>query len=538
MLRKTPAWLNSSIFYEVYPQSYLDTNGDGIGDIEGIIRKLDYIQSLGCNAIWMNPCFKSPFRDAGYDVEDFYEVAPRYGTNSDLVRLFDEAHKREMKVCLDLVAGHTSDRHPWFQASSSAGKNQYSHWYVWTDSVWTGANGMINGYSERDGNYLANFFYHQPALNYGYANPDPEQPWQLPVSHPDVQTVRAELFKIMRFWLDLGADGFRVDMAGSLVKNDSGLKETMKLWHDVRAMFDREYPEAVLMSEWSDPQKAILGGFHVDFMLAFGNPPAYLSLLRKEKERDLNPVTKGGHSFFDREGKGDIRDFLDVYLDHYTATRDYGYITVPTGNHDCTRLAMGRTPREIETVFALILTMPGIPFIYNGDEIGMRQIAGLVSKEGGYSRTGGRTPMQWDRNANAGFSDADPSQIYLPIDPDPDRPNVAEQESNPMSLLHAVRLLCQWRKGQPALCAEGDFEPLFSEPGKYPFVYRRSSGSQSFIVAINPSARPAKASFRLDDSVRGLKQVLGHCIEWNLEGGMCQLDMNEISYAIFDCCPQ
>ncbi len=292
MKRPTPSWLSNAIFYEIYPQTFRDTNGDGIGDLSGIIEKLDYIASLGCNAIWLNPCFVSPFGDAGYDVADFYKVAPRYGTNQDMVRLFQETKKRGIKVCLDLVAGHTSAEHPWFKESCRHVRNKYSNWYIWTDSVWDkGGEGvsMVHGHAERDGNFLANFYYFQPALNYGYAQPDPTKPWQLPVSHPAVQEVRQELKNIIRYWLDLGADGFRVDMAGSLVKNDPDLKETMKLWHEVREMFDSEYPDAVLMSEWSDPQKSILGGFHVDFMLAFGNPPAYNALLRLERGRDLNP---------------------------------------------------------------------------------------------------------------------------------------------------------------------------------------------------------------------------------------------------------
>lgn len=540
MKRPTPQWLNASIFYELYPQSFLDTNGDGIGDIEGIIQKLDYIKSIGCNAIWLNPCFESPFRDAGYDVSDFYQVAARYGTNSDLVRLFEEAHRRKMKICLDLVAGHTSDEHPWFQHSSRAEPNPYSNWYVWTRSVWEQGPGMINGHAQRDGNFLANFFYFQPALNYGYANPDPAKPWQLPVSHPDVQAVRAELFKIMRFWLDLGADGFRVDMAHSLVKSDPDLKETMALWQEVRAMFDRDYPHAVLMSEWSDPEKAILGGFHVDFMLAFGNPPAYTALLRKEKGRDLNPHTQGGHSYFDKEGKGNIREFLETYLSHYFLTRDYGYITIPSGNHDCPRLGMGRTREELEAVFAMILTMPGIPFIYNGDEIGMRQVLGLVSKEGGYSRTGARTPLQWNREANAGFSSAAPEQLYLPVDPDPERPNVADQEADPGSLLNAIRRLSALRLSHRALHAEGDFIPLYAQANRYPFIYLRTQGSEAILVAINPSAREAEAEFPLNDAIRSLRRLAGNDArgresQWEIQPGNCRVKLAPVSYAIFAC---
>ncbi|MCE0523197.1 MAG: hypothetical protein LV480_09835 [Methylacidiphilales bacterium] len=534
MIPSTPSWLSSAVFYEIYPQSFLDTNGDGIGDLEGIIRKLDYIGSLGCNAIWMNPCFVSPFRDAGYDVADFYQVAPRYGTNADIQRLFHAAHERGIKVCLDLVAGHTSDQHPWFKQSCRATPNPYSNWYIWTSSIWETAPAMVHGYGERDGNFLANFFYHQPALNYGYANPDPEKPWQLPVTHPDVRAVRAELFKIMRFWLDLGADGFRVDMAGSLVKGDTDLKETMALWNEVRAMFDREYPNAVLMSEWSNPVKSILGGFHVDFMLAFGDPPAYTSLLRKEKGRDLNPSSKGGHSYFSREGKGDIREFLDSYLQHYSATRQHGYITIPSGNHDVPRLSLGRTREEIEAAFALIMTMPGIPFIYYGDEIGLREGVGLTSKEGGYSRTGARTPMQWDQSPNAGFSTADALQLYLPIDPDPQRPNVAVQEKETGTLLNAIRGLVRFRKEHSTLFSEGDFLPLFAEPARYPFVYQRSDGTRKFIIAVNPSAQPALAGFALDKSIGALEKVAGHDVKVVLKKGQCEMAMPGISYAFFE----
>jgi glycosidase len=263
-----PKWLSEAVFYEVYPQSFLDTNGDGIGDIKGIIAKLDYIKSLGCNAIWMNPCFESPFADAGYDVSDFYKVAPRYGTNKDLARLFAQAKKRGMHVVLDLVAGHTSLEHPWFKESCKATKNKYTNRYIWTDSVWRpdSDSRMILGYAQRDGNYLCNFFWFQPALNYGFAKPDPKKSWQLPMDHPDCVAMCEELKNIMRFWLDMGASGFRVDMAPSLVKGDTGGKHIAVLWREMREMFDRDYPEAALISEWFNPPAAVKAGFHVDFM--------------------------------------------------------------------------------------------------------------------------------------------------------------------------------------------------------------------------------------------------------------------------------
>ena len=175
---KGPKWLDNAVFYEIYPQSFNDTNADGIGDINGITEKLDYIKELGCNAIWINPCFKSPFGDAGYDVEDYYTVAPRYGTNEDLANLFREAHKRDMHILLDLVPGHTSVQHEWFKQSMKAEKNEFTDRYVWTDNIWESPEGMgcIRGISDRDGSCAVNFFSHQPALNYGYYKP--ERPWQ------------------------------------------------------------------------------------------------------------------------------------------------------------------------------------------------------------------------------------------------------------------------------------------------------------------------------------------------------------------------
>ena len=165
-----PNWLNDAVFYEIYPQSFCDTNGDGIGDIEGIISKLDYVKSLGCNAIWLNPIYDSPFMDAGYDVRNYKKVAERYGTNDDLVRLFDEAHKKGIKILLDLVPGHTSDQHEWFLEAKKAAKSEYSNRYIFTKSVWDAPPQyrMMCGLCERDGNYMVNYFSSQPALNYGF----------------------------------------------------------------------------------------------------------------------------------------------------------------------------------------------------------------------------------------------------------------------------------------------------------------------------------------------------------------------------------
>ncbi len=538
-MRTNPTWLSTALFYEVYPQSFLDTNGDGIGDLPGIIEKLDYIRSLGCNAIWLNPCFESPFMDAGYDVSDFYKVAPRYGTNADLRRLFEEAHKRGMRVCLDLVAGHTSSEHPWFKESARAEKNKYTNWYIWTDNVWKkpGANlEGIRGHYDRDGTFITNFFPFQPALNFGFANPDPAQPWQLPVDHPDVQGVRQEIVNIMRYWLDMGADGFRVDMAASLVKGDNEYRETMAFWRTMRALYDRDYPEAILISEWSFPSLAIAAGFHVDFMLHFGTR-AYTTLFRNEPHRDVfrNAPDGGyGHSFFDAAGKGSISEFLDIYLQHYELTRGRGYISVPSGNHDIGRLATGRSQAEMEVAFAFLMTMPGVPFIYMGDEIGMRQVEGLVSKEGGYGRTGARTPMQWNSAANAGFSSASAEGLYLPLDDSPDRPTVAAQDTQTQSLLNHVRALACLRKETPALGADGEFTPIYAKPKKYPFAYLRCTETQRVLVAINPSQEPVSVPIEVPRWSPGrIELAMGRGADLRNDTGQLRLVMGPVSCGIF-----
>jgi len=534
MGRKGPRWLRDAVFYQIYPQSFYDSNGDGIGDIEGIIRKLDYIESLGANALWINPCFVSPFGDAGYDVSDYYKVDPRYGTNADLRRLFREAHAKGIRVCLDLVPGHTSTEHPWFKAACAAKRNKYSDWYVWTDSVWSWGGGMptINGYSQRDGNYITNFFWFQPALNYGFAKRDPRRPWKLPVGHPAAMAVRREMRNVMRFWLDMGADGFRVDMAFSLIKEDPGHRETKKLWRGMRRMFDREYPEAILISEWSHASKAIPAGFHVDFMVQFGRS-GYTSLFRKELGRCQNPPA-GGDSFFSPNGKGNIREFMDIYLEEYRRTKRLGYISIPSGNHDVARLSVGKGMRDLELAFAFVMTMPGTPFIYYGDEIGMRYMKNLPSKEGGYYRTGARTPMQWTRGRNAGFSSARSADLYLPVDKRPGRPAVESQEKSSGSLLNKVRSLVALRHRTPALGADGDFLPLFAQARKYPLVYLRKSAGGKVLVAINPSARPAAATF----SAKGLK-LPGETLASKgkvlirPKGSKAKIEMGGVSYGIF-----
>lgn len=535
MHKSVPAWLADAVFYEIYPQSFYDSNGDGIGDLEGIRQKLDYVQSLGCNVIWLNPCFDSPFGDAGYDVRDFRLIAPRYGSNADMQKLVDDCHRRGMRICLDFVPGHTSVEHPWFRESCKPTPNRYSNRYVWTDSVWTGAPGFntINAYSDRDGQYVTNFFWFQPALNYGFAKPDPNKPWQLPTDHPDVLALKAEMRAIMQFWLDMGVDGFRVDMASSLVKGDTDGAAMRAYWGEMRTWLRRHYPEAMLIAEWSNPVASIPAGFHVDFMIHFGTP-AYTALFRNEPERNCWPMPPNPPSFFDPAGKGDVSVFLEHYLEAYEKTRQIGYISLPTGNHDIARLSAGRDWDDLKVAMAFLFTMPGVPTLYYGDEIGMQYQRGLISKEGGFGRTGARTPMQWRKGRNAGFSTAAARQLYLPVDRDPAR-TVATQEQDPDSLLNFVRAILALRRAQAPLGNDGEFELVHGQRGSSALVYLRRQGQRQLLVAINPAAAPATAKFQ--PSFREVGQTLfGTAPQVTRRGGRMQLRIPPRGYAVCEVC--
>ena len=515
-----PAWLEQAVIYEIYPQTFYDTNGDGIGDLQGVIEKLDYVKSTGADTIWLNPCFESPFGDAGYDVSDFYKVAPRYGTNNDLKRLFVEAGKRGMHVLLDLVAGHTSVECEWFKQSARHEPTQYSDWYIWTNNLWSARNPNIRhhfiaGMSERMGGYLPNFFPFQPALNYGFANPDPEQPWQQPVDAPGPKAVHAELRNIIKFWLDMGASGFRVDMAASLVKDDPGSRATIQLWQEIRRWLDQDYPEAVLISEWGRPDRAIQAGFHIDFYMA-NNGSGYASLFRKSgRGWGTDPY---GFSFFDPAGLGNIKEFTDDFTRRYNATHQAGYLCIYSGNHDTSpRLGRSRTTQDLKVAFAFLLTVPGVPKIYYGDEIGMIGVQDLPSKEGGYMRTEARTPMQWNAGTNAGFSSAPAEQLYLPVESDFSTRTVSAQDGDPDSLLNTIRQLSRLRRLHPALHNNSSFQVVYAEAGQYPFAFLRTSENEKVLIIVNPADRTVGVSITASQLQGSLP--VPHLL-WGVENGL------------------
>jgi maltose alpha-D-glucosyltransferase/alpha-amylase len=420
-------------------------------------------------------------------------------------------------VLLDLVPGHTSEEHPWFIESKKAQPNEYWNRFIWTDHCFKRAQGLgfIGGESERAATYIVNFFKCQPALNFGFLKPS--ESWQLPMDHPDSVATREAMKDVMRFWLDAGADGFRVDMASSLVKNDDDEKTgTSAIWKNIRAMLDAEYPGAAIVAEWSCPKLAINAGFHMDFLLDFTeNTGAYRSLFRDYTLDMENRAGGENNSYFKKDSAGDITRFLDEYLPHYKTTNDKGFISLVTGNHDAVRMSYTLSPKELALAYAFIFTMPGVPFLYYGDEIGMRYLK-LPTKEGGYFRTGARTPMQWKAGKNLGFSAAAPEQLYLPVDSAPDAPTVEGQEKDAASLLNTVKALLKLRRENSDLQSKPNLEVLYAKKGKRLFVYRRGS----LLVAVNPGAAAARAEL----SVRASGKAVYAIGQGSLENGICTLE--------------
>ena len=476
------SWLRDAVFYEIYPQSFCDTNGDGIGDLKGITKKLPYVKSLGCNALWLNPFYDSPFQDAGYDVRDYKKIAPRYGTEQDLKELLDTAHSMGIRVLFDLVPGHTSKEHGWFTRSCQETENDLWHRYIWTDCAFTRGDTMpfIGGEAPRNGTFIVNYFAFQPALNYGYTVIN-EPSWQMPIDAPAALETREAMKDIMRYWLRFGCDGFRVDMADSLVKNDAPEKKgTMVVWQDINAAIHAEFPEAALVSEWNNPRQALNCGFDMDFYLDWGGN-GYNSLLRDFQRNTFGELTTKDNSYFKADSTRDMSRFLEDYLPAYGATKDLGLWCLITGNHDTNRPAPFLTDLERRLAYTFLFTMPGAPFLYYGDEIGMRY-RWLPTKEGGYQRTGARTPMQWDNSKNLGFSTAEAEKLYLPIDDAPGYPTVEAQEADPNSLLNHMRRVIALRHREEDLQCYSPFTVYSAEKGSRLFAYKRGK----LLLAVNP----------------------------------------------------
>lgn len=516
-----PKWLEEAVIYHIYPSSFMDSNGDGYGDLEGIRSKLDYIKSVGFNTIWISPVFCSEFEDGGYDITDYYKIDPRFGSNTDLVTLVNDAHSKGMRVCLDLVAGHTSDKHPWFKESANGDKHgHYADYYIWTHGKGVkppkpnpkDRGDWVDNDYPRDGYYLMNYYDVQPALNYGFYNPNPERPWEQAYEAPGPKAVRQEVKNILSFWFDKGVDGFRCDLAWSLVKGDDAeFNGVRKLWNEIFSWQQEHYPNTIFLSEWSSPIEAISCGFDIDIIRHNGcGKTMYRDLIYNTK-RHANSVTgvyPPNDCWFDRAGKGRFDTFVVPFKKMYETTKGHGFPCMPTSSHDTWRInRMQRSSvAELKTAMTFFLTMPWVPIVYYGEEIGMRSMDGVPHIEGSRDRSAERTPMQWTAGATAGFSTCEPSKMYLPIDNSESRPDVESQELNRESMLHYTRDLLALRARTKALGNTGDWKMVSDPYQPYPVVYERFDGTERYLVVLNP--REAGAEITINETL-SLQVVFG-----------------------------
>ncbi len=458
------AWYQTGVFYEIAVHSYQDSDSDGFGDIRGLTERLDYLAWLGITTIWMLPILPSPMRDGGYDVTDFRGVRDAYGTLDDVRTLLEEAHSRDLRVITDLVVNHTSDQHPWFIESRQPGSPRRD-WYVWSDDPELYSDARVIFVDTHDSNwtwdevagqyYWHRFFDHQPDLNYD--NPE----------------VRDAVLDAIRFWLDLGFDGLRLDAVPYLFEEEGTSCENLPATHDylkhVRAMVDVEYPGAVLLAEanqWPQDLLPYFGdgdechmAFHFPVMprlflaIATGDvAPVYETLA------DTPEIPHGTQWGVFLRNHDELT--LEMVTDEERATLYEAYAPVPEMRKNIgirRRLSplLGGDRRKIELLNAVLMSLPGTPILYYGDEIGMGDDLRLDDRDGV------RTPMQWDGSPSAGWSTADPALFYLPVIDDAEYGsgvvNVAAQREDPGSLLNWMRDLIASR---PPEMGTAPYEPI------------------------------------------------------------------------------
>src|SRR6516162_9169744 len=467
MTSDDPLWFKSAIIYELHVRAFFDSNGDGKGDIQGLITKLPYLQDLGVNCLWLLPMYPSPLRDDGYDIADFYAIHPDYGTIEDFQHLVDAAHARGIRILTELVVNHTSDQHPWFQEARSSPDNPKRNWYVWseTDQKYQGAR-IIFTDTERSNwtwdpvakqYYWHRFFSHQPDLNY---------------DNPEVQE---EMLNVMRFWLRMGVDGFRCDAVPYLFEregtNCENLPETHAFLKRLRATIDREFQGRVLLAEanqWPSDVRVYFGdgdefhmGFHFPVM-----PRLFMSIRREERTPIVEIMQQTPEIPETCQWAIFLRNHDELTLEMVTdEDRDYMYRTYAQDPQARINLGIRRRLApllenhrgKIELMNGLLLSLPGTPVLYYGDEIGMGDNIYLGD------RNGVRTPMQWGSGRNAGFSSANPQQLFLPAIIDPayhfETVNVEAQQNNSHSLLWWMKRLIALRKRFRAL-SRGSLELL------------------------------------------------------------------------------
>jgi len=535
-------WWQTAVFYQIYPRSFADGNGDGIGDFKGMVEKLDYLKDLGVDALWLSPHFPSPNWDCGYDISDYCNVAPEYGTLDDFKNFLSESHKRNLRVILDLVLNHTSDEHPWFIESKSNRDNPKADWYVWVDTPPNNWQSCFDGdawtYVPERGQYFYHYFMkQQPDLN--WHNPE----------------VKKAMWDAVRFWLDLGVDGFRLDALGTIfedpnltphnvpmnlaelrhfsdvAKTPKEIKLREKYWHD---MFKNQWGQPGV-HELMKELRAVLDKYDSDRMLVGEDDNIdYMG----DGEDELSLVFNFPLMRTKRITPDHIRRNQKERLTRLEALPAKGWACNTLGNHDCSRIHtnFGDKIHDAELArlnVALVLTLHGTPFLYNGEEIGMTDFiitdptklrdtmatwyydslvnelkvdpAEAALRAGEMTRDKNRTPMQWSNRPNAGFS-PDGVTTWLPVNPNyANEVNVDDQKKNPYSLLNYYKRLLAARKESPALI-EGDYLPLHVTAKNY-FAFLRRTETQTILVLLNYSDEHLTLDF---SRVKDLKEKILH----------------------------
>jgi maltose alpha-D-glucosyltransferase/alpha-amylase len=492
-------WYKDAVFYEVFVRAFADSNGDGIGDLAGLISKLDYLHWLGVDAIWMLPIFPSPLRDDGYDVSDFCAVHPDYGALQDVRLLVDEAHRRGLRIVVELIPNHTSDQNAWFQASRDPAHPQhqiYRDWYVWssTGQEYRDARIIFVDYETSNWTYdpvrgayfWHRFFDHQPDLNY---------------DNPQVQRA---MLRVLQFWIDHGVDGFRVDATPYLYEREGtsceNLPETHAYLKRLRQFVDAYAPGTMLLSEanqWPEDVRPYLGDgdeFHMNFHFPL-MPRIFMALARSDKTPLVEILSRTPPIPEPCQWATFLRNHDELTLEMVTEEeRQFmweSYAPEPRMRLNLgirRRLAplLGNDRARIELANSLLFTLPGSPVVYYGDEIGMGDNIYLEDRDGV------RTPMQWDSSPSAGFSSAPSDLLYAPVIDDdvygPHVVNVAEQQVDPSSLLHSVRRMIRVRKEHPAF-GRGDFAWVDADSPSVA-AYLLSTDDQRLLVVNSLSDRP------------------------------------------------
>ncbi|WP_422717970.1 maltose alpha-D-glucosyltransferase [Gaiella occulta] len=495
---REPLWFKTAVFYEIHTRAFYDSNDDGSGDFRGLTQKLDYLQWLGVDCVWLLPFYASPLRDGGYDIADFYAVHPDYGTIDDLQQFVEGAHRRGIRVIADLVMNHTSDEHPWFQESRSSPDSPKRDWYVWSDTVHRYEDARIIFVDSERSNwtwdeqagayYWHRFFHHQPDLNYECAE------------------VQEAMLDVVRFWLDLGLDGLRLDAVPYLFEEEGTICENLPATHAflkrVRALVDARYPDRVLLAEanqWPEDVVAYFGdGDECHMAFHFPVMPRMFMALRREEAKPIVEILERTPPIPRTAQWGlFLRNHDELTLEMVTG-EERDYMVAEYAKDPRMKLNVGIRRRlaplldggrdEIELLHAILFSLPGSPLLYYGDEIGMGDNVYLGDRDGV------RTPMQWTADRNGGFSRADFAQLYLPPLMDPlfgyQAVNVEAQLRSPTSLLRWMRRFIELRKEHPVF-GLGDYEALQPDNPRV-FAHVREH-EQDVVLCVHNLARSAQA---------------------------------------------